>query len=116
MSVVLQGPEGAKGGAQAVGQDECELVFQITHPTVAEELLEGERLAIDTLDDRVGTEARCPGPAILHHHADHGPSAALDNDDIVQTVGNGDRGHTIVGLEHELTTEGVDDHGTIVEQ
>jgi len=77
---------------------------------------ESEGLAVDTLDDRVGTESGCPGLAVLHHHADHGPSVALDDDNVVQTVGDSDGGHAVVRLEHELTTEGVDDHGTIVEQ
>lgn len=85
-------------------------------PTVAEELLEGERLAVDALDDAVGTETCLPGFAVLPDHADHGPSVALDDDDVVQTVGDSDGGHAVVRLEHELTTEGVDDHGTIVEQ
>ena len=114
--IILQGPEGTEGGALTMGQEECELVFQIAHPTVTEELLEGERLAVDALDDCVGTEACCPGHAPLHHHANHGPSAALDDDDVVQTVGNGDGGCAVVGLEHKLAPEGVDDHGTEVEQ
>ena len=116
MSVVLQGPEGTEGGALTMGQDECELVFQIAHPSVTEELLEGERLAVDALDDCVGTETCCPGLAALHYHADHGSSVALDDDDVVQTVGNGDGSRAVVRLEHKLATEGVDDHGAVVEQ
>ena len=114
--IVLQGPEGMEGGALAVGEDERELVFLIAHPTVAQELLEGEGHAIDTLDEAVGSETRCPGFAVLHHHADHGPSVALDDNDVVQTIGDGDGGHTIVRLEHKLAAEGVDDHSPVVEQ
>ena len=95
---------------------ERELVFQIAYPVVAEELLEGEGLPVDLLDDAVGAETCLPGLAVLHHHADHGPSVTFDDDDVVQTVGNGDGGDAVVGLEHELATEGVDDQGTIVEQ
>ena len=103
-------------GEYTIWHAEGKLVFLIAYPAIVEKLLEGEGLAVDLLDDAVGAETCLPGLTVLHHHADHGPSVALDDDDVVQTVGDGDGGDAVVGLEHKLATEGVDDQGTIFEQ
>ena len=67
-------------------------------------------------DDVPLTESSLPGFAAFHHHTDHRMTVALDDDDVVQTVGHGAGGCAVVGLEHEQATEGVDDHSTVFEE
>lgn len=43
-------------------------------------------------------------------------TVALDDDNVVETIGNGAGGHAVVRLENEQATEGVDDDGPVFEK
>ena len=95
---------------------EGEKILLTAHPGEAQELLEGERLAVDLFDDAPLAESRLPGLAAFHHHANHRMTVALDDDNVVETIGNGAGGHAVVRLENEQATEGVDDDGPVFEK
>ena len=105
-----------ESGSDTLWQTDGKQILLISDPTIMQELLEGEGLAVDALNDAVRAEARYPRLAVLHDHPNHCQPFALYNDDVVQTVGDSDGGYAVVGLEHKQTTEGVDDHGSILEQ
>ena len=69
-----------ESGSDTLWQTDGKQILLISDPTIMQELLEGEGLAVDALNDAVRAEARYPRLAVLHYHPNPCHPSALHDD------------------------------------